>query len=106
MNTDKSLQLPSRYTAPVVGTDGEPSMVPALWGIRSMKAMRVLIDLVNMQLHICGPGDVRVDAPPGTTSIAIEESMSKHPLLPCTDFDRKVKSNVQGRALSFQTSSY
>ena len=79
------------YTAPVVGTDDEPSTVPALWGIKSMRKQRAVIDLVNNEVHLCGPGRVRVDTPHDTSTMKIEDSLSKHPLLPCTEFEKAAK---------------
>eukprot|EP00959_Pyramimonas_sp_CCMP1952_P453986 9469189-Pyramimonas_sp.AAC.1 len=76
------------YTAPVVGTEEEPSTVLALWGIKSMRKQRAVIDLVNNEVHLYGPGRVRVDAPHGTSTMKIEDSLSKHPLLPCTEFEK------------------
>ena len=78
--------LPSTFTAPVIGDDEHPSRVPALLGIRSMKKNRTVIDLVNGEIHVCGPGDVRMDLPPGTATFKIEEAPSGHPLLPCTEY--------------------
>ena len=104
--------LPSTYTAPVIGDDEHPSRVPALLGIKSMKKNRTVIDLVNGEIHVCGPGDVRMDLPHGTVTFKIEEAPSGHPLLPCTEYqlqkdkldqiDLKAASRRSGT--SFQTS--
>ncbi|CAK0820075.1 unnamed protein product, partial [Prorocentrum cordatum] len=76
------------YTAPVVGTEEDPSTIPALWGIKSMRHQRAVIDLVNNEIHLCGPGRVYINTPHGTSTLKIESSMSGHPLVPCTEFDK------------------
>ena len=77
-------QIQSTFTSPVVGTDEEPSAIPPLWGIRSLRRMRAVIDLVNNDIHLCGPGRVRVDLPHGSHTIKLEYSPSGHPMVPCT----------------------
>ena len=81
------------YTAPVVGTDDDPSTVPALWGIKSMRNQRAVIDLVNNELHLCGPGRVYVNTPHGTSTMKIESSLSGHPLVPCTEYGGESKND-------------
>ena len=71
----------------MVGDEHEPSYVPALWGIRSMREKRTIIDNINNVIYLCGPGDVRINVPAGTTAIPIENSPSKHPMVVCTAYD-------------------
>ncbi|CAK0793269.1 unnamed protein product, partial [Prorocentrum cordatum] len=85
------------YTAPVVGTEEDPSTAPALWGIESMRRQRAVIDLVNNEIHLCGPGRVYINTPHGTSTLKIESSMSGHSLVPCTEFD-KYKKKVSFKA--------
>ena len=71
----------------MVGDEHEPSYVPALWGIRSMREKRTIIDNVNNVIYLCGPGDVRINVPAGITAIPIENSPSKHPMVVCTAYE-------------------
>ena len=92
------------YTAPVVGTEEEPSTVPALWGIKSMRYQRAVIDLVNNEIHLCGPGRVYVNTPHGTSTLKIESSVSGRPLVPCTEFEKHMKTK-SGMAPQYTTQS-
>ena len=83
------------YKAPVVGTDEGPFTVPALRRIESMRMQRVVIDLVNDEEHLCGPGRVRTAAPRGTSTAKIESSLSGHPLVPCTEFEKTKRMSEQ-----------
>ena len=52
---------------------------------------RAIWDSVNMQLHLCGPGEVRLTLPPGTMSLSMELSRSGHTQVPFTNYDRVSK---------------
>ena len=47
------------------------SQVPALLGLDSLRISRAIIDLNTLRLHMCGPGDYKLDEilPPGTEHI-------------------------------------
>jgi hypothetical protein len=47
-----------------------------------------VIDVANRQLHLCGPGDIKIQLPPGSTTYDLEKSQSGHLLLPVTEFGR------------------
>ena len=71
-----------RYSAPTVAN----SDIPALLGLRSLIDHRAVIDVSNKKLYLCGPGDVRIDVPPGSQSFSLEQSPSGHLMLPVSDF--------------------
>lgn len=41
------------------------SRVPGILGMRSMKNRRVVLDVVDNQMHRPGPGSAQIDLPPG-----------------------------------------
>ena len=67
------------YTTPVVSN----SDLPGLLGLNTMRRNRCILDMVNLQLHMCGPADIRLNLPPGTESFQLEISPSGHLVLPC-----------------------
>jgi len=71
------------FQAPVVGG----SALPALLGRRSMKAMRVLLDLIHDRSIVVGPGGFELTLSPGSVSYQLHESRSGHLLLPCTAWE-------------------
>ena len=73
------------FEAPIVGG----STLPGLLGLQSLCRARAVLDLVNMQLHLLGPGDWRQDLPPGTETYQLEQAPSGHLALPCSDFNQR-----------------
>eukprot|EP00974_Lingulodinium_polyedra_P030343 2920293-Lingulodinium_polyedra.AAC.1 len=51
-----------------------------------MMANRAVIDIVHRRLHLCGPGDVNMELPPGPQTFELEQSLAGHLLLPGPDF--------------------
>eukprot|EP00974_Lingulodinium_polyedra_P008647 826315-Lingulodinium_polyedra.AAC.1 len=49
-------------------------------------AQRAVIDTVNKRLHLCGPGDVELNLPPGLQVFELEQSPSGHLLLQVSVF--------------------
>ena len=84
------------YKAPVV----PDSDIPALWGKRSLKHNRAVVDMINSKLYLCGPGRVQFTPPPGTLTFNLEDSKSGHLLLPVSHFfgngkDKKVREKQE-----------
>ena len=52
-----------------------------------MRNNRAVFDMVNLQLHFCGPADINLALPLGTKSFQLEISPSGHLVLPCTNFE-------------------
>ena len=78
------------------------SQLPALLGLASMKKQRTVLDLVNNQMHFCGPGEITLNLPPGTESFQLEEAPSGHLVLPICEYDdadsAEDKGDIQPRA--------
>ena len=80
------------YNAPIVPN----SSTPALLGNKTLKRNRAIIDCATGVLMFCGPGDVKIDAPPGTSVMQMQFSDSGHWMLPCTEY---AKSSQEGQQL-------
>ena len=74
----------THYTAPVVkGAD-----LPPLLGLRSLKANRVILDLVKNEMILCGPGDCKIEPPPGSETYPLEHTPSGHLVLPISAYGK------------------
>ena len=85
------LLCPRKYYTTVTGSFTMPviaeSELPGLLGFKTMRHNRAVFDLVNLQLHFCGPADINLTFPPGTKSFQLEISPSGHLVLPCTNVE-------------------
>ena len=83
------------------------SELPGLLGLHSMRNARALLDMSTLRMHLCGPGDIRYDLPPGSTSYQLEIAPSGHLVLPCGEFSTSGASSsntdAQELALAVQT---
>ena len=62
-----------------------------LIGSFRLTANRVIIDLTDNRLYLCGPGDVEVKSPPGSTKITMErDTQSGHLIVPCDLYETVV----------------
>ena len=86
--SDGSVGL-TEYTAPVV----EGADLPPLLGLRSLKANRVILDLVRNVMIICGPGDCKIEPPPGSETYPLEHTPSGHLVLPISAYARHKAQN-------------
>ena len=75
------------YTAPELPN----SKVPALWGQKSMKAKRCLIDTFTGRIYLVGPGGYELKLSPGSVQHDLVESSAGHLMLPCSCFNAPVK---------------
>ena len=82
MSRENDTSVAGSFTTPVVAN----SELPGLLGLKTMRNNRAVLDMVNLQLHFCGPSDINLTMPPGTKSFQLEISPSGHLVLPCTDF--------------------
>ena len=92
----------STYTAPVIGSATQPSQIPALLGLQSLKLKRTILDTINDKIHFCGLGDPTITVPPGTITVDLKQAKSTHLLVPCTDYDT-VKQKDKPSRLAFET---
>ena len=74
----------TEYTAPVI----EGADLPPLLGIRSLKDNRVVLDLVRNQMIVCGPGDCKIEPPPGSETYQLETTPSGHIVLPISAYEK------------------
>jgi hypothetical protein len=72
----------ARYAAPTISNSG----LPPLWGLKSMKEHRVWLDLINNVMYMVGPGDMVVQAPPGTKVLQLEQGKTGHLFLPASNY--------------------
>ena len=79
MSRGNDTTVTGSFTTPVVAE----SELPGLLGFKTMRNNRAVLDMVNLQLHFCGPADINLTLPPGTEEI----SPSGHLVLPCTNFE-------------------
>ena len=79
------------YAAPIL----ENSDVPGLLGLESLKKHRALMDTYNGRLFFIGPGGYQLNLSPGSKVFELEESPSKHWLLPCTEWPQAGTENGQ-----------
>ena len=70
------------FTIPVVA-DSEP---PGMLGLKTERNNRAVLDMVNLQLHFCGPADINLTLPLGAKSFQLEISPNGHLVFPCTNF--------------------
>ena len=74
------------FDAPVIPN----SAVPALLGMRSLKAKRAVIDVHSKRIYFPGNGQVDIRMPEGSTSYQLEETPTGHLLPPVTELARSI----------------
>ena len=80
------------YTAPTV----QDSELPQLFGLQSLRENNCVLDMVNLELHMCGPGGMAMTPSPGTSTFKLEVSPSGHLVLPCGAFAESEQQTRQG----------
>ena len=70
------------YTAPIV----PGAQIPALFGNKSLKRNRTIIDTIGNRILFLGEGDYTINYPKGTKVYQLEQSPSGHSMLPVTEF--------------------
>jgi len=72
----------STFTAPeLLASD-----VPAVWGSKSMRDIRCIIDEANDVLYMAGPGGYKITLSPGSRRFNLFRSDGGHPMRPCSEF--------------------
>ena len=82
MSRENDTTVTGSFTTPVVAESELPGLLHL--GFKTMRNNRAVLDMVNLQLHFCGPADINLTLPPGTKSFQLEISPSGHFVLPCT----------------------
>ena len=52
-----------------------------------MRNNGAVLDMVTLQLILCGPSDINLTPPPGTKAFQLDISPSGHLVLPCANFE-------------------
>jgi len=86
----------ARYAAPTIANSG----LPPLWGLKSMKEHRVWLDLINNVMYMVGPGDMVVQAPPGTKVLQLEQGKTGHLFLPASNYKDMPQSHAADMVLT------
>ena len=76
---------PGTYTTPVAGDSDLPCAV----GNQAMIDNRAILDMSdpdNLTIAFCGPGDIKIEYPPGTDVYKIRRARSGHFMLPCCNY--------------------
>jgi hypothetical protein len=81
--TTTGKQVLSTYTAATV----PKSMLPGLLGLEALRRSRCVLDFTTLQLHMCGPDDVKIlhALPQGTDTFQCEITPSGHLAIPCCE---------------------
>ena len=89
------------FTTPVVAN----SDLPGLLGLHTMRRNRCVLDMVNLQLHMCGPDEVQLSVPTGTESFQLEIAPSGHLVLPCGNYSATPPNRLNTPELVLQTTA-
>ena len=89
------------FTAPIV----ENSDLPGLMGLHTMRRNRCVLDMANLQLHMCGPDEINLTLPPGTETYRLEIAPSGHLVLPCGSYSTARPNLLNSSELVLQTTS-
>ena len=100
---------PDDGTGSILGSLTIPSVpnseLPGLLGLAALRKNRAILDLSSMQLHFCGPGDIKIESglPPGTETFQLEQAPSGHLVLPCCEYKGGTSNNKSSLTLMART---
>ena len=66
---------------------GPGENLPGLLGLRSLEALRAILDTEHSRLIFLGPGEVKYELPSGSTVIPLENAPSGHLVMLIDDYD-------------------
>ena len=94
-----------KVRGPIVAGTG--SDLPGLLGLRSLEANRAILDTAQRQLIFPGPGDVKIELPPGSTVIPLEKAPSGHLVMVIDDYEHLAQKagGLAEASLSLHTSA-
>ena len=72
-------------STPIVEGSGEN--LPCLLGLQSLENDRAILDCGNGKLYYPGPGEIRIELPPGSIEIPLMKAPSGHLCVPVDDFE-------------------
>ena len=79
------------YASPVLDDDNHA--LPALLGLKTLIELKAIIDFSKLTISFCGPGDTKVEYPPGTDTFKLFQAPSGHLMLPCCEYEKdKIKA--------------
>jgi hypothetical protein len=71
--------------------EGNGEDLPGLLGLRSLETDRAILDMGNKKLYFPGPGEVKIELPPGSIEVPLEKAPSGHLVMPIDDYEKIVK---------------
>ena len=91
------------YASPVLDDDNHA--LPALLGLKTLIELKAIIDFSKLTIAFCGPGDTRVEYPPGTDIFKLFQAPSGHLMLPCCEYDKNKAKDSLSVSLHSATAS-
>ena len=91
------------YASPVLDDDNHA--LPALLGLKTFIEFKAIIDFSKLTIAFCGPGDTRVEYPPGTDIFKLFQAPSGHLMLPCCEYDENKARDSLSVSLHSATAS-
>ena len=91
------------YASPVLDDDNHA--LPALLGLKTLIELKAIIDFSKLTIAFCGPGDTRVEYPPGTDIFKLFQAPSGHLMLPCCEYDKNKARDSLSVSLHSATAS-
>ena len=74
------------YASPVLDDDNHA--LPALLGLKTLIELKAIIDFSKLTIAFCGPGDTKVEYPPGTDVFKLFQAPSGHLMQPCCEYGK------------------
>ena len=100
-DTYRSAPKFAEFAAPVLPN----SDIPGIIGQNALKHNRVLLDCFNLRMYCIGPGDAKIELPPGSEMYDLEESRDGHLMLPCDIFPNHGMMSQHESLRTFHTSA-
>ena len=89
-----------QFHGPVL-RDGTGKNMPGLWGLRSQREKKTIIDTGGNTVIIPGPGGFKMHLSPGSVVIKCESAVSGHMMVPTSDWHSKVSTPKDGKKWIF-----
>ena len=91
--------------SPMVSGSGED--LPGLLGLRSLEALRAILDTANRTFMFLGPGPIKIELPPGSTVVPLEKAPSGHLVMVIDDYEHVAakRGGLPNASLALHTSA-